>query len=94
VAGGILNGQASITTWLPYALGGSIMRPQTRGWIMPEADMVAMLRLIDEKIRLAEIETRHRDALIRLREILENDLNGLRLNRSAGEREGERGKAA
>jgi hypothetical protein len=87
VAGGILNGQASsITTWLPYALGGSIMRPQTRGWIMPEADMVAMLRLIDEKIRLAEIETRHRDALIRLRELLGNDLNDLSHGGSSSKR--------
>jgi hypothetical protein len=86
VAGGILNGQASITTWLPYALGGSIMRPQTRGWIMPEADMVAMLRLIDEKIRLAEIETRHRGALIRLRELLENDLNDLSHGGSSSKR--------
>jgi hypothetical protein len=86
VAGDILNDQVSITTWLPYALGGSIMRPQTRGWIMPEADMVAMLRLIDEKIRLAEIETRHRDALIRLRELLENDLNDLSHGGSSSKR--------
>ena len=62
------------------------MRPQTRGWIMPEADMVAMLRLIDEKIRLAEIETRHRDALIRLRELLENDLNDLSHGGSSSKR--------
>jgi hypothetical protein len=59
------------------------MRPQTRGWIMPEADMRSMLKFIDEKIRLAEIETRHRDALIRLREILENDLNDLSRGRSS-----------
>ncbi|WP_262270469.1 hypothetical protein [Microvirga yunnanensis] len=59
------------------------MRHETRGWIMPEADMLAMLRLIDEKIRLAEVETRHRDALIRLREILENDLNDLSRGRSS-----------
>ena len=62
------------------------MRPQTRGWIMPEADMVAMLRLIDEKIRLAEIETRHRDALIRLRELLGNDLNDLSHGGSSSKR--------
>jgi hypothetical protein len=55
------------------------MRPQTRGWIMPEADMLAMLRLIDEKIRSPKIDVRHQDVLIRLREILENDLNDLRL---------------
>jgi hypothetical protein len=51
VAGGILNRQVSITTWLPYALGGSIMRPQTRGWIIPEPEMLSMLELIEEKIR-------------------------------------------
>jgi hypothetical protein len=80
VAGDILNDQVSITTWLPYALGGSIMRPQTRGWFMPEADMLSMLRLIDEKIRSPKIDIRHRDVLIRLREIFENDLNDLRLS--------------
>jgi hypothetical protein len=50
------------------------MRRQTRNWIMPEVDMVAMLGLIDEKICSTEIETRHHDTLIRLREILESDL--------------------
>jgi hypothetical protein len=87
VAGGVLNRQVSITTWLPYALGGSIVRPQTRRWITPEADILSMLRLIDEKICSTEIETRHRDALIRLREILENDLNGYRAGSSAGQEE-------
>jgi hypothetical protein len=94
VAGGILNRQALITTWLPYALGGSIMRPQTRGWIMPEADMLSMLRLIDEKICSTEIETRHRDTLIRLREILENDLNDLGLGRLSDEQYDSGNKAA
>jgi hypothetical protein len=46
---------------------------------MRETDMLSMLRLIDEKICSTEIETRHRAALIRLRETLENDLNDLRL---------------
>ena len=32
------------------------MRQRTRGWIMPEADMLSMLRLIDEKIRSRVIE--------------------------------------
>jgi hypothetical protein len=70
------------------------MRPQTRGWIMPEADILPMLRLIDEKIRLAEIETRHRDALIRLREILENDLNDLRLCGPSSEQQDNQDEAA
>jgi len=70
------------------------MRPQTRGWIMPEADMISMLRLIDEKIYSTEVETRHRDALIRLREILENDLNRLRLGSPSRELYDRRDKVA
>jgi hypothetical protein len=48
---------------------------------MPEADMLSMLRLIDEKIRSRMIDARHQDVLVRLREILENDLDDLWLNR-------------
>jgi hypothetical protein len=51
------------------------MRQRSRGWIMREADMLSMLRLIDEKIRTRVIDVQHQDVLIRLREILENDLN-------------------
>ena len=51
------------------------MYRRRRGWIMPEADMLSMLRLIDERVRSPEIEVRHRDALIRLRDILEQDLS-------------------
>jgi hypothetical protein len=51
------------------------MRQRTRGWIMPEADILSLLRLIDERIRSPKIEVRHRDILIRLRDILEVDLN-------------------
>ena len=51
------------------------MHQRRRGWIMPEADMLSMLRLIDERVRSPEIEVRHRDALIRLRDILEQDLS-------------------
>jgi hypothetical protein len=45
------------------------MRQRTRGWIMPEADMLSMLKLIDERIRSSEIGMRDRDTLIRLRDI-------------------------
>jgi hypothetical protein len=41
---------------------------------MPEEDMRSLLRLIEEKVRSSVIEVRHRDALIRLRSILESDL--------------------
>ena len=53
------------------------MRSQRRGWTMPEEDMRSLLRLIDEKVCSSEIEVRHRDALIRLRSILESDLADL-----------------
>jgi hypothetical protein len=55
------------------------MRQRTRGWIMPEADILSLLRLIDERVSSPKIEVRHRDTLIRLRDILENDL---RISRS------------
>jgi hypothetical protein len=51
------------------------MRQRTRGWIMPEADILSLLRLIDERIASSQIEVRHRNTLIRLRDILEDDLN-------------------
>ena len=62
------------------------MHQRRRGWIMPEADMLSMLRLIDEKVRSPEIEVRHRDALIRLRDILEQDLSGYQSDSSSDER--------
>ncbi len=46
------------------------MRRKSCGWFMPEADMLSMLRLIDEKIRSRMIDARHQDVLVRLREIL------------------------
>ena len=62
------------------------MRQRTRGWIMPEADMLSMLRLIDERIRSPEIDVRHRDALIRLRDILEQDLSSYQSEGSSDKR--------
>jgi hypothetical protein len=41
---------------------------------MPEADILSLLRLIDERVSSPKIEVRHRDALIRLRDILKDDL--------------------
>lgn len=51
------------------------MRQRTRGWIMPEADIVPLLRLIEERVCSPKIEVRHRDTLIRLRDMLEDDPN-------------------
>ena len=38
------------------------MRQRARGWIMPEADIVSLLRLIDERVSSPKIEVRHRDS--------------------------------
>ena len=59
------------------------MRQRTRGWIMPEADMLSMLKLIDERVRSPEINVRHRDALILLRDILEQDLSSYQSDNSS-----------
>ncbi len=61
------------------------MHQRRRGWIMPEADMLSMLRLIDERVGSPEIDVRHRDALIRLRDILEQDLNSNQIDPSLDE---------
>lgn len=70
------------------------MRRRTRGWIMPEAEIISMLTLIDEKIHSREIEVQHRDALIRLRDILENDLDDQQRDRSAQDQQSNREVAA
>ena len=62
------------------------MHQRRRGWIMPETDMLSMLGLIEERVRSPEINVRHRDALIRLRDILEQDLNSDRIDCSSDER--------
>ena len=49
------------------------MGKRHRGWITP-ADR-SVLGVIAERIRSSEIEVRHRDALIRLREMIEEDLS-------------------
>jgi len=50
------------------------MQQKTCGWIMPGAESLSLLRLIEERIRSPKAEIRHRDTLIRLRDILEHDL--------------------
>jgi hypothetical protein len=54
------------------------MSRKSRRWIMPEPEITSMLKLIEERIRSREIDVRHRDTLIRLRTILENDLTAYR----------------
>ena len=70
------------------------MRQRARGWIMPEADIVSLIRLIDERVSSPRIEVRHRDTLIRLRDILEDDLNRYRHDRLLKQQETKQGDAA
>ena len=56
------------------------MRQRTRGWIMAEADILSLLGLIDERVSSPKIEVRHRDTLIRLRDILEDDVKTYQLD--------------
>jgi hypothetical protein len=48
-----------------------------RGWVMLEQDARCLLAMIEERIESSDIEVRHRDALIRLRAMIEEDLEGL-----------------
>ena len=45
-----------------------------RGWTMPDEDARSMLTMIEERIRASDIRVEHRDALIRLRAMIEDDL--------------------
>jgi hypothetical protein len=45
-----------------------------RAWVMPDEDARSLLRQIEERIRSSEIEVQHRDVLIRLRSLIEEDL--------------------
>ena len=50
------------------------MRKVRRGWTMLEEDAHSMLGLIEERIRSSDIRVEHRDVLIRLRAMIEDDL--------------------
>jgi len=51
------------------------MRRQ-RAWVMPDEDARSLLQQIEERIRASNIEVEHRDILIRLRSLIEEDLGG------------------
>ena len=70
------------------------MRQRARGWIMPKTDIVPLIRLIDERVSSPRIEVRYRDTLIRLRDILEDDLNRYRYDRLLKQQETKQGDAA
>jgi len=59
------------------------MRKSQRGWTMPEEDARSMLRLVEERIRSSDIQIEHRDALIRLRAMIEDDLAAYQQDRAS-----------
>ena len=50
------------------------MRNARRGWTMPEEEAHSMLRLIEERSGSSDIRVEHRNVLIRLRDMIEDDL--------------------
>src|SRR3954454_11610772 len=50
------------------------MRQARRGWTMPEEEARSILSMIEERIRSSDIRIEHRDALIRLRAMIADDL--------------------
>ena len=66
------------------------MRQARRGWTMPEEDARSMLLMIEERIRASDIRVEHRDALIRPRAMIEDDLGALaRAERLRSTRQGQ-----
>jgi hypothetical protein len=47
---------------------------KVRGWIIEDKDARLLLGKIEERIRSSYIEVEHRDALIRLRSLIEDEL--------------------
>ena len=41
---------------------------------MPQEEANSLIQLIEERIRTSEIDVRHRDALVRLRSVLEEQI--------------------
>ena len=43
-------------------------------WLMPQDEASSLIQLIEERIRTGDIEVRHRDVLVRLRSVLEEQI--------------------
>jgi hypothetical protein len=61
---------------------------------MPEADILWLLGLIDGRVGSPKVEVRNRDTLIRLRDILEDDLRFCRSDECLREPQPRSGEAA
>jgi hypothetical protein len=75
---------------LPVAFTGEYrMRRGRQGWVMPEEDIPSMLQMIEHKIAFSEIEVHRGEVLIRLKSLLEADLEEFtRATASKAERTG------
>jgi hypothetical protein len=58
---------------------------------MPEGDIPSMLQMIEAKIASSEIEVPQRDCLVRLRHILEEDLQAMQDTRPRADEENRSG---
>jgi hypothetical protein len=58
---------------------------------MPEGDIPSMLQIIEAKIASSEIEVPQRDSLVRLRHILEEDLQAMQDTRPSADQENRSG---
>ena len=65
------------------------MRRRHCAWVMPDEDAHSLLRQIEARIRSSDIEVQHRDVLIRLRSLIEEDLTSA--SKGSPEAEPERG---
>lgn len=52
--------------------------PSKTAWIMSEADTFELLNAIDNRLASSWLDQRHHDALVRLRAVLEEDLDSYR----------------
>ena len=43
-------------------------------WLMPQDEASSLIQLIEARTRTGDIEVRHRDALVRLRSVLEEQM--------------------
>jgi hypothetical protein len=47
---------------------------KSRPWVMPQDEARSLVELIEAKVRTSELEVLHRDALLRFRSILEEEM--------------------
>jgi hypothetical protein len=72
---GLLHGQAAVSISSLASSWEYNMRSRHKGWIVPDEEITPLLQQIEAKIASSEINLQHRDTLLRLRSMLEEDLS-------------------